>query len=319
MLSKLPHEILDLGDSTVLVTGAGGTIGGGLVGVIKAKTIVAVDISEYAIYKIQRERLPNVHCVVGDISDKKIVDYLFKKYKIDYVFNAAAYKHVDTLEEDNNVYSVVKNNTLSVYNLCQYMNTLKGFVHISSDKAVNPTNNMGFTKLWCERIVQQYATKSTKIVRFGNVYKSSGSFIETLEWQLANNKPITITDPNMRRYFMSVGDAVSLIGQVLFLDDSNSTYILEMGEELAITQVVEQLNVNNAPIEYIGIRAGEKLSEELIYDYEQLLPTSNLHIHRVDWHSVDMTLLLDQLLVELDKDEICTNTLNDIITTTMIL
>ncbi len=306
-------------DSTVLVTGAGGTIGSELVNQIQAKTIIAVDISEYAIYKLQRGLgSKNVHCIVGDVSDKKLVDLIFSKYQIDYIFNAAAYKHVDTLEDENNFYSVVKNNILSVINLCNHADQVKSMIHISSDKAVNPTNNMGYTKLWCERIVQQYARTSDteiKIVRFGNVYKSSGSFLETIEWQVANNLPITITDPEMKRYFISVQDAVSLIINIVHLEFAKATYILDMGKEQSIMDLVPK----DYPQVIIGPRPGEKLREELVYDYEQLQDTSNALIKKIEWKPVPMITNIVTLLDELKKDKVCLKTLNEIITTTTIL
>lgn len=320
IVNKLPiSSNQSFKDSTVLVTGAGGTIGSELVNQIQAKTIIAVDISEYAIYKLQRGiGSKNIHCIVGDVSDKKLVDLIFSKYQIDYIFNAAAYKHVDTLEDANNFYSVVKNNVLSVINLCDHVDQVKCMIHISSDKAVNPTNNMGYTKLWCERIVQQYARTSDteiKIIRFGNVYKSSGSFVETLEWQIANNLPITITDPEMKRYFISVQDAVSLIVNVVHLEFENATYILDMGEEKSIMDLVPK----DYPQLIIGRRPGEKLQEELTYDYEQLQDTSNTLIKKVEWRPVPMISNMATLLDELKKDKICLKTLNEIITTTTIL
>jgi FlaA1/EpsC-like NDP-sugar epimerase len=311
-------------DSVVLITGAGGTIGRELVQRINARTIVAVDISEYAIYLLQREmQSENLHCIVGDVSDPRMVSLIFDKYKIDYIFNAAAYKHVDTLEDENNTYSVIKNNIMSVINLCNHADNVKAMIHISSDKAVNPTNNMGYTKLWCERIVQQYARTSDttyKIVRFGNVYNSAGSFIETLQWQLATGRPITVTDDRMLRYFMTVSDAVSLILDVVDLEWGNRTYILEMGEEVSIVDLVQELNTKNHPIEYIGIRPGEKLREELVYDHEELEDTANPLIRSIEWRNrVNMIENIARLTTELDKDKICLKTLNEIITTTTIL
>lgn len=306
-------------DSTVLITGAGGTIGSNLVKRIQAKTIIAVDISEYAIYKLQRTiGSRNIHCIVGDVSDPKLVDMIFNKYNIDYIFNAAAYKHVDTLEDENNSYSVIKNNILSVINLCNHADKVKTMIHISSDKAVNPINNMGFTKLWCERIVQQYAQTSDtefKIVRFGNIYNSSGSFVETLTWQIANNMPITITNPDMMRYFMTVQDAVTLILEVVNLKYRCGTYILDMGEELSIMDLLPV----NYPYTIIGIRPGEKMKEELTYDYEKLEATSDTMIKRVEWRPVPMIGNIVKLTDELKKDKICLKTLNEIITTTTIL
>jgi FlaA1/EpsC-like NDP-sugar epimerase len=315
-------------DSIVLVTGAGGTIGGEIVKRLRAKKIIAVDISEYAIYKLQRSidnstpKKLNVSCVVGDISDNKLVKMIFSKYKIDYVFNAAAYKHVDTLEDENNTYSVIKNNILSVINLCENAKDLRALIHISSDKAVYPTNNMGYTKLWCERIIQHYSqhlSTCMKIVRFGNVYASSGSFIETLQWQMDNNLPITITDDRMRRYFLSVSDAVTLINETVTLDNTNGTYILEMGNEVYIKEIVEDLNFKNLPITYIGIRAGEKFQETLVYDYEQLNTTMNPMINKINWQPVLMNENISKILNELKKDDVCLENLNQIIQTTTIL
>lgn len=329
MKNKLPIELnTNFKHSTVLVTGAGGTIGGEIVRRLDAKKIIAVDISEYSIYKLQRSldnsvpKKCNVSCIVGDISDPKLTNMIFNRYKIDHVFNAAAYKHVDTLEDENNTYSVVKNNIMSVINLCENLKDVQSFTHISSDKAVYPTNNMGYTKLWCERIVQYYAEKYNtlvKIVRFGNVYASSGSFVETLQWQMDNNLPITITDDRMRRYFLSISDAVTLINEVSTLDKTNSTYILEMGQEVSITDIVKELNVKNLPINYIGIRAGEKLQETLVYDYEKLNNTTNSMINRVDWQPVPMEENILKILTELKKDRICLQALTEIITTTTIL
>jgi FlaA1/EpsC-like NDP-sugar epimerase len=320
IVNKLPITLdQSFKDSTVLITGAGGTIGSELVNQIQAKTIIAVDISEYAIYKLQRGiGSKNVHCIVGDVSDKKLVNLIFNKYQIDYIFNAAAYKHVDTLEDENNFYSVVKNNILSVINLCDHADQVKSMIHISSDKAVNPTNNMGYTKLWCERIVQQYARTSNteiKIVRFGNVYKSSGSFLETLEWQIEHDLPITITDPEMKRYFISVQDAVSLIINIVHLEFAKATYILDMGKEHSIMDLVPK----GYPQVIIGCRPGEKLREELFYDYEQLQDTSNTLIKKIEWKPVPMITNIVTLLDELKKDKVCLKTLNEIITTTTIL
>lgn len=320
MKNKLPIIDIDrFKNATVLITGAGGTVGSELVKRIEAKTIIAIDISEYAIYKLQRSiNNRNIHCVVGDVSDKKFVNMIFDKYQIDYIFNAAAYKHVDTLEDENNSYSVIKNNILSVINLCDHADKVTALIHISSDKAVNPISNMGYTKLWCERIVQQYARTSDsefKIVRFGNIYNSAGSFVETLQWQIENNLPITITNPDMKRYFMTVQDAVTLITEVVNLNDRYGTYILDMGEEQSIMDLVP----DDYPHVVIGIRPGEKMQEQLVYDYETLEDTGVPMIKRTAWRTVPMIENIVKLLDELKKDKICLKTLNEIITTTTIL
>jgi FlaA1/EpsC-like NDP-sugar epimerase len=286
---------------------------------IQAKTIIAIDISEYSIYKLQRSLShKNVHCIVGDVSDKKIVDMIFKKYKIDYIFNAAAYKHVDTLEDENNSYSVIKNNILCTINLCKKAKKVKSMIHISSDKAVNPINNMGYTKLWCERIVQHYSKKyknKFKIVRFGNIYNSSGSFIETMNWQLQNNLPITITDIKMRRHFMTVQDAGNLILSVIDFEQTDSTYILDMGEENNIVDLIPK----NYPYVIIGLRPGEKIKEQLVYDYEKLEDTEIQLIKRVNWKHIDMSVNLRKIKNELNRKRICLKKLKKIIATTTIL
>jgi FlaA1/EpsC-like NDP-sugar epimerase len=170
--------------------------------------------------------------------------------------------------------------------------------------------------------VQHHAKASVtnfKIVRFGNVYNSAGSFVETLAWQLDTDRPITITDDRMKRYFLTISDAVSLILDITSFPDRNKTYILDMGEEISIVDLVTQLNTKGAPIKYIGIRPGEKLREELVYGYETLAPTSNTMISNVDWKEIDISTEISVLLKELGKDSICLTTLNNIIITTTIL
>jgi FlaA1/EpsC-like NDP-sugar epimerase len=306
-------------DSVILITGAGGTIGSQLVRKIEAKTIIAVDINEYSLYKLQRSiKDKNIHFIVGDVSDYKIVNMIFKKYKIDYVFNAAAYKHVDTLENENNSYSVIKNNILSTINLCKKAKKIKSMIHISSDKAVNPINNMGYTKLWCERIVQHYSKKyknKFKIVRFGNIYNSSGSFVETMNWQLQNNLPITITDIKMKRHFMTVEDASSLILSIVDFEQTDSTYILDMGEEIDIIDLIPE----NYPYVIVGLRPGEKIKEQLVYEYEKLENTEIELIKRVKWKNIDMSDNLKKIKNELNGKKICLKKLKKIITTTTIL
>ena len=305
-------------NETVLLTGAGGTIGSEILRKIDAKKIIAIDISEYSIYKLQREFGSKIEYIVGDISDKKLIDIIFEKYKIDYIFNAAAYKHVDRMENENNRYSVIKNNIIGILNLCEKLNTgVKQLIHISSDKAVNPTNYMGFTKLWCEKIVQHYSsnTKSkVSIVRFGNILKSSGSFMETLEWQYKNGLPITITDSRMKRYFMTINDAAQLILDTVDLESGNHIYILDMGKQFSIDSLVKNI-VGEYNVEYIGIRPGEKLEEELYYEYEILETTKNPLIKKIKFITTNFNNSINSLLVEMNREKICTKKLTEIITT----
>lgn len=254
---------------TALVTGAGGTIGSAVVGSLleQGVNVVPVDISEYSIYRLNEKF--DVRGIVGDVSNLSLVNMIFAKHHIDYIFHCAAYKHVDISEEDINTYSAFMNNVDSTACLLKF--PVERFILISSDKAVNPQNTIGRSKLASEQLVKTLCTGIYKIVRFGNVYNSSGSFVETLNRQIETNQPVTITDKRMRRSFLTINDAVSLINEVTHIDDQSGTYMLDMGEEVNILDLVPK----DYPIKYVGIRAGEKLTEDLLGENEVLVDTSN--------------------------------------------
>ena len=294
-----------ISNKTIIVTGAGGSIGSELAIQIinlKPKKIILLDNSEYNIYNLQKniQQLSitnNVEIIylLTSILDKNQLSFYFKKYNPDYLFHTAAYKHVNILE--TSVIQAINTNvfgTLNLLNVAQVIG-LEKFVFVSTDKAVKPSSVMGMTKRLSEIIIQSYAKKfkdktSYSIVRFGNVVGSSGSVIPLFLKQIKNKEPITITDPNVERYFMSISEAASLIIETLNLEDNGSIYVLEMGERIKILDLAKKLiNISgnslksksnpNGEIEikYIGLQPGEKIYEEL-YSGE-LIKTENKNIY----------------------------------------
>ena len=262
---------------TILVTGGAGTIGSGLVKSLHRKNynVICQDISEYNLYKIKRE-IPDVKISCGDLKDIMYVDKLFKRFAPDTVYHCAAYKHVDLQEEDFD--TVWANNVMPIINITRHQ--FDTLILLSTDKAVNPKNNMGRTKHECEVHVRlSNKQENRKIVRFGNVYGSSGSFIETMEWQINNNIPVTITDKDMTRNFISLEEAVKMLETIIDIDDENGTYIYDMGEKIKIIDLVP----DNYPIKYIGIRPGEKIEEVLYSGDEEMIDTSDDNIKKILW------------------------------------
>lgn len=258
---------------TVLVTGAGGTIGSGIVAsmIAQGANVVAVDISEYAIYKLNRDT--GIRGLIGDVADKATTDLIFDHHDIDIVFHCAAYKHIDIIEENSiNFYTARKNNIHSTQHLLEY--EFDKFVFVSTDKAVHPTCVMGQMKQELEQLVTEWGYT---IVRFGNVYDSSGSFIETMREQIKRGDPVTITHPDMARFFITINDAVALINEVIRFWKHEGTFTLDMGEEIRIVDLVP----DGYPIEYIGVRSGEKLHEQLVADNETIVDTEHPLIKRI--------------------------------------
>ena len=294
-----------ISNKTVIVTGAGGSIGSELAVQIinlKPRKIILLDNSEYNIYNLQKNiqkiNLANnikIIYLLTSILDKNQLNFYFKKYNPDYLFHTAAYKHVNILE--TSVIQAINTNVFGTLNLLNVSKDigLEKFVFVSTDKAVKPTSVMGMTKRLSEIIIQSYATKfknitSYSIVRFGNVVGSSGSVIPLFLKQIKNKEPITITDPNVERYFMSISEAASLIIETLNLDGNGSIYVLEMGERIKILDLAKKLinisgnslkNKSNPngeiEIKYIGLQPGEKIYEEL-YSGE-LIKTENKNIY----------------------------------------
>ena len=284
-------------DKVVMVTGGGGSIGSELcrqIAVSKPKQLIIVDIYENNAYDIQLELKEKYHdlnleVMIASVRNTKRVDSLFKRFRPDIVYHAAAHKHVPLMEDSPN--EAVKNNvfgTLNVVKVADKYNT-KRFILISTDKAVNPTNVMGATKRICEMIVQSYNKKSKTefvAVRFGNVLGSNGSVIPLFKKQIKAGGPVTVTHPDIIRYFMTIPEAVSLVLQAGAYAKGGEIFILDMGKPVKIADMARNLIKLSGfepdvdiKIEYTGLRPGEKLYEELLMKEEGLQETPNKLIH----------------------------------------
>ena len=295
---KLIKKVVE--NSTICVTGAGGSIGSILCQQIiklSPRKIIIIDNSEPSLYKIEKTLKETqfgskVQCILGDVTEFNFIDQLISKNNIEVIFHAAAYKHVPIVEA--NPINGIFNNIISTEALCKasYKNNVKQLVMVSTDKAVRPTNIMGASKRLCEIIVQGYAEKVHNnnerntlfsMVRFGNVIGSSGSVVPLFEDQIANGGPITITNPKMVRFFMSINEATQLILQSASLAKGGDVFLLDMGEPQNIKNLAIQMiklngltvkddkNVNgDIEIIYTGLRPGEKLYEEVLIDAESL-------------------------------------------------
>ena len=277
---------------TVLVTGAGGSIGSELcrqVARYRPERLVLFELSEFNLYTVEQElgeRFPQVELVrlVGDVKDLAQLRHVFATHRPQVVFHAAAYKHVPLMEEGN-AWAALRNNTLGTYHaaLAAAEAGAERFVLISTDKAVNPTNVMGATKRAAERVVSQLAARhpATRFmaVRFGNVLGSSGSVIPKFQEQIARGGPVTVTHPDIIRYFMTVPEAASLVLQAAAIGQSGQVLVLDMGEPVKIVDLARELirlsghTVEEIGITFTGLRPGEKLYEELLADQEATLPT----------------------------------------------
>ncbi|MEG1275048.1 MAG: nucleoside-diphosphate sugar epimerase/dehydratase [Ruthenibacterium sp.] len=282
---------------TIMVTGGGGSIGSELcrqIAVYKPKQLVILDIYENNAYAIQQELLRkygdtlNLEVRIASVRDSKKVDALFDWFRPDVVFHAAAHKHVPLMEDSPE--EAVKNNVFGTYNVtCAADKYGVGrFVLISTDKAVNPTNVMGATKRVCEMIVQAMAQKSkTKFVavRFGNVLGSNGSVLPLFKEQISMGGPLTVTHPDIVRYFMTIPEAVSLVLEAGAMGGDGDIFVLDMGNPVKILDLAENLiklagfiPYRDIEIKFTGLRPGEKLYEELLMDEEGLRQTDNCKI-----------------------------------------
>lgn len=281
----------------VLVTGGGGSIGSELCRQIanhKPKQLVIVDIYENSVYDIQQElkqKYPDLNLVVliASVRNTNRMNYIFSKYKPNIVYHAAAHKHVPLMEDSPT--EAIKNNVFGTFKTAQAaaMSGVKRFVMISTDKAVNPTNIMGASKRICEMIIQtfdkHYETEFVA-VRFGNVLGSNGSVIPLFRKQIAAGGPVTVTHPDIIRYFMTIPEAVSLVLQAGAYAKGGEIFVLDMGEPVKILSLAENLIKlsgyrvgEDIKIEFTGLRPGEKLYEELLMDEEGMKDTANRMIH----------------------------------------
>jgi FlaA1/EpsC-like NDP-sugar epimerase len=294
---------------TLFVSGAGGSIGSEIVRQLldnKAHKIILFDLSEFNLFSIEREckalkQSKNIDTevipILGDIRDYANLEFLFKKYNIDGVYHAAAYKHVPIVEDVNNITKASENNIIGTFNLAKISkeNNVESFVMISTDKAVRPSNIMGASKRMAEMVIQSLNTQTSNtkfsMVRFGNVINSSGSVIPLFLDQIAKGGPVTVTSKNVTRYFMTIPEASNLVLQAADMSEGGEVFILDMGEQLKIYDLARKLihlsgrsisaddSSDGIKIVEIGLRPGEKMYEELLISGNQI-PTSNSKIFK---------------------------------------
>ena len=315
---------------TVMVTGAGGSIGSELcrqIAKVGCQRLVIVDHAETPLFEIERELIDERHFsavvpVIGDVKNGAKMRRVFERYRPAVVFHAAAYKHVPLMEA--NPLEAVRNNSLATRTLAEVAaeSGTEVFVLISTDKAVTPKTVMGQSKALCEWIIETLGHRAdieTRFVavRFGNVLGSSGSVIPIFKKQIARGGPVTVTHPEMTRYFMTIPEAVSLVVQAGALGGRGEVYVLDMGDPVKIVDLARNMirlsgkePDRDVKIEFVGVRAGEKLHEELVGDGEQVAATTHPKISQLTRPAVDAVWLdgqiavLEQLVAEGDTLEL---------------
>ena len=276
----------------VLVTGGAGSIGSEIcrqVARFQPRTLIVFDQAESELYRIEQElhrTLPSANVIIelGDMRDPVRIDEVIRRHSVNSIFHAAAYKHVPMME--SHVIEAARNNIIGTWNVAEaaHRNRVPEFLMISSDKAVNPTSIMGVTKRIAELIVTSMAVTNggTKFVsvRFGNVLGSNGSVVPLFKEQIAGGGPVTVTHPDMRRYFMTVREAVQLVLQASTMGKGSEIFVLDMGEPVRILDLARNLirlsglvPDEDIEIRFTGLRPGEKLFEEIMIEGENMRPT----------------------------------------------
>jgi len=324
-------DVKDASSKTFFISGAGGSIGAEITRQLLAanpKKVILYELSEYSLFSIERECLAIkaskkldtfVVPILGDIRDKNNLKNVFKNFDIDHIYHAAAYKHVPLVEDKNNLAIAAANNILGTYNLAQVAvdNNVNSFVMISTDKAVRPTNIMGATKRFAEIIIQSINAKSDltsfSMVRFGNVINSSGSVIPLFLDQISKGGPVTVTDKNVMRYFMTIPEASSLVLQAGEMSSGGEVFILDMGEQIKIYDLAKKLiylsgrnyteeeDYDGIQILEVGLRPGEKMYEELLISGSEI-KTDNPKIFKANESYIQFDLL--QPILEQMKESI---------------
>jgi FlaA1/EpsC-like NDP-sugar epimerase len=326
VLGRAPVSVDDkaceriLADKVVVVTGAAGSIGSELCRQIlrfNPRLVLALDNNETGLYELDLELNRNgqspLHLMIADVSDWRKINWVFERYKPQVVFHAAAYKHVPLVEAHPE--EAVRVNMLGtiIVSEAAHEHCAERFVFISTDKAVKPGNVMGASKrigeLWMESMSERSDTIFTA-VRFGNVIGSRGSVLPTFKWQIESGGPVTVTHPEMYRYFLSIPEAVNLVLQAASFSQGGDIFMLEMGEEVSILSLAQRmirlkgLRVQkDIGIEFIGVRPGEKLHEELAYTGERKEETSHPRIYslRSSYRPIDHDTLLGAALILSDS------------------
>ncbi len=296
------------GERRVMITGGGGSIGSELcrqIAGLRPARLIVVERSEFNLYRIEQElaqRLPElpVLACLGDVADAQRMEQLVVREQPEVIFHAAAYKHVPMLE--HNAVEAIRNNVLGTMTLARVAiaHGVRRFVLVSTDKAVNPANVMGASKRFAELYCQsrQEAATDFVTVRFGNVLDSDGSVLPRFREQIEAGGPVTVTHPEITRYFMTIPEACQLIMQSAVMGEGGEIFVLEMGEPLRIQDLARQMiriSGKDVDIVYTGLRPGEKLYEELFLDAEQLRPTAHTKIRlarrqRVDAEALEQAL-----------------------------
>ena len=329
-----PNEMLlgkNITNKIVLVTGAGGSIGSELcrqIIFLKPTALILYEMNELALYSIDKELSElnmgrfKVYPLLGSVNNRLRLNNLFKRFKVDTIYHAAAYKHVPMVEFNNT--EGIENNIFGTLNCAAAAieSGVKNFVLISTDKAVRPTNTMGATKRVAELILQAFSTNQNTttfcMVRFGNVLGSSGSVIPLFKKQILDGGPVTVTDINIIRYFMTVTEAVELTIQAGAMGTGGDVFVLDMGKPVKIKELAEKLirlsglkvkdeisPEGDIEIKYTGLRAGEKLYEELLIG-DNVSETENPLIMRAKedmYNWVDLKIMLDNLLTSNNNSE----------------
>jgi len=310
----------------VLVSGAGGSIGSELcrqIAKFQPELLVLFELNEFALYRMEQEfaeRFPGVPvaCAIGDVKDRRRLDQVMHRYAPSVIFHAAAYKHVPLMERENS-WQAVRNNILGTHILAQaaLAHGVEKFVLISTDKAVNPTNVMGASKRLAEMVCQgmqgalssSLGTSGTRfvIVRFGNVLGSTGSVIPKFQEQIAKGGPVTVTHPDITRYFMSIPEAAQLVLQAGLMGKGGEIFVLDMGEPVKIADLARDMiklsgfTEEDIGVTYTGLRPGEKLFEELLADDEHTMLTPHPKLRIAKARGVDGQWL-ERLLAWLKQD-----------------